>query len=264
MRAQDEEEDTETGVVVVRREDEPQPSLARLSKKSSGLVHRSHVVSATAASAAVTVTDTWHDNQSSAATIHNSTVDDIAARARYRRQSFLDDVDLDPIILPKSTHTLLFTEPINSAPFVLSVLIAALSILCLLLALFNTGLTKEGIKAVIPVNVSTAVKTAQYTSIFIALLMEEEIPTGLYLLKRISRQRFISTFPELNYHQFVFSNVLRIVMGYLFLINVLLILMIADDVMIIFFDFIALQFIQQLGKLDSGCILHNFYCFLCF
>lgn len=122
----------------------------------------------------------------------------------------------------------------------------------LLLALFNNGLTKEGIKAVIPANVDKAVKTAQYTSIFIALLMEEEIPTGLYLLKRISRQYFIRTFPELSYHQFVFSNVLRIVLGYLFLINVLLILIVADDVMEIFFDFIALQFIQQLGKSDSG------------
>ena len=89
---------------------------------------------------------------------------------------------------------------------------------------------------------------AQYICIIVALLMEEEIPIGLFQLERISRQYFISTFPELSYRQFVFSNVLRIVMGYLFLINVLLILWKANEVMEIFFDFIALQFIQQLGE----------------
>lgn len=240
-RARDDEEDTEAG---------PQSSLEGLSKASSGLVHRAHA-SATAAKA-FTVTDTWQDNQSTSAANSNNTVDDIPTTARRRRESFLDDIDLDPITFEESTHTLLFTEQINSPPFILSILIAVLSMLGLLLALFNNGLTKEGIKAVIPANVDKAVKTAQYTSIFIALLMEEEIPTGLYLLKRISRQYFIRTFPELSYHQFVFSNVLRIVLGYLFLINVLLILIVADDVMEIFFDFIALQFIQQLGKSDSG------------
>lgn len=261
MRARDEEEDTEAGGAVIIKREEPQSSLAGLSKASSGLVHRAH---ASATATAVTVTDTWHDNQSTAAAKHNSTADGIPSTARKRRESFLDDIDLDPITFDESTHTLLFTEPINSTPFVLSILIAVLSILCLLLSLFNNGLAKERIEDVIPANVDTAVKTAQYTSIFIALLMEEEIPTGLYLLKRISRQYFIRTFPELSYHQFVFSNVLRIFSGYLFLINVLLILIVADDVMEIFFEFIALQFIQQLGKSDSGYILHCVFLILSF
>ena len=112
----------------------------------------------------------------------------------------------------------------------------------------NNGVTSKAIKYVIPANVTTACKVAQYISIIIALMMEEEIPTGMYQLKRIPRQYFISTFPELSYKQFVFSNVLRIGMGYLFLINVLLILWKASDVMQIFFDFIALQFIQHLGE----------------
>ena len=178
---------------------------------------------------------------------HDRSEDDVAARIRRRRQSSSDDADLDPIILPKSTHTLLFTEPINSVPFAIGLFIASLSIICLLLALFNDGLSR-GLKDVIPSNVDVAVKTAQYTSIFIALLMEEEIPTGLYFLKRMSRQYFKSAFPELRYEQFFIANALRIVMGYLFLVNVLIILIRASDVLEIFFDFIALQFIQQLGK----------------
>ena len=157
-----------------------------------------------------------------------------------------DSVD-DAITLPQSTHTLLFTEPIKSRAFVQSVFIAGLSILCLLLALLNTeGAKLGGYKEVIPANVPHAVKIAQYASIFVALLMEEEIPTGLYLLRRIPKQYFMSKFPELQYSRFVCSCVLRIFMGYLFLLNVFLILIQADNVLEIFFDFIALQFLQQL------------------
>ena len=157
-----------------------------------------------------------------------------------------DSVD-DAITLPQSTHTLLFTEPIKSRAFVQSVFIAGLSILCLLLALLNTeGAKLGGYKEVIPANVPPAVKIAQYASIFVALLMEEEIPTGLYLLRRIPKQYFMSKFPELQYSRFVCSCVLRIFMGYLFLLNVFLILIQANNVLEIFFDFIALQFLQQL------------------
>jgi len=232
---------------------ESQCSLAVFPDKKLGLVHRSHASAAAASSAAVT--ETWRNNQSSAAIAtmmdgHNNSGDsnNVAARVARRRQSYIDNVDLDPIILQESTHTLLFTEPIKSIPFIFSVLIATLSILCLLLALMNNGVTSKAIKYVIPANVTTACKVAQYISIIIALMMEEEIPTGMYQLKRIPRQYFISTFPELSYKQFVFSNVLRIGMGYLFLINVLLILWKASDVMQIFFDFIALQFIQHLDN----------------
>ena len=253
QEVQDEEDDTETG-----RAAPPQSSLVVGLSEKSGLVHRS-VRNASFASESASITDTWHDNRSSiaVATIidHQSGSDDIiAARVRRRRQSFIDDIDLDPIKLPRSTHTLLYTEPINSLPFVISVCITALSILCLLLALFSNGFTSyRDFTNKVPANVNTAVKIAQYTAIFIALLMEVEIPTGLYLLKRISRRYFLNTFPELNYPQFVCANASYVMMGYLFLINVFLIVIMSDNVMIIFFDFIALQFIQQLGKSDSGC-----------
>ena len=159
------------------------------------------------------------------------------------------DDDTDPITLPKSTHTLLFTEPINSRPFIIGVFIAALSISCLLLTLLNNGAKPGMYKDVIPANVPPAVKIAQYASIIIALLMEEEIPTGLYLLRRIPKQYFISKFRELKYSKFVCSCILRILIGYLFLVNILLVLVQATDVLSIFYDLLALQFVQQLdGK----------------
>lgn len=60
-------------------------------------------------------------------------------------------------------------------------------------------------------------------AIIIALLMEAEIPTGLYMLRRISKPQLNREFPEISYNRFVLSNVLRILMGYLFLVNVIII-----------------------------------------
>ena len=81
------------------------------------------------------------------------------------------------------------------------------------------------------------------------IIVEEEIPTGLYLLRRISQPYLHSKFPEISYSRFVWSNVLRISMGYLFLVNVLVILVRAEDVLEIFYDVLALQFIQQLDDI---------------
>ena len=172
MAQADEEEYMETF-----REEEPQCSsfVVGLPEKKLGLFHRSYATSAAA------VTDTGHINQSPAATVttmngHNNSVNDnVAARIARRRQSYIDNVDLDPIILQESTHTLLYTEPINSAPFIISILIATLSIiLCLFLALFNNGVTRSDIREVIPANVDKSVKVAQYICIIVALLMKKK------------------------------------------------------------------------------------------
>ena len=44
------------------------------------------------------------------------------------------------------------------------------------------------------------------------------------------------------------SSILRITIGYLFLLNVIIVLRQANVVIEIFYDVVALQFIQQLGK----------------
>ena len=96
---------------------------------------------------------------------------------------------------------------------------------------------------------SVCVRIAQYMAIIIALLMEAEIPTGLYLLRRISKPYLKRVFPEISYSRFVLSNVLRILMGYLFLVNVVIILIQANEVLAIFYDVLALQFIQDLDDI---------------
>jgi hypothetical protein len=217
------ERDTEAGFAA------PQSIVSgRLSEKS-GLVFRSNA-------AAAAKGEEWdEDPPTKAATDGLNDVDDEK------------EDENDPITLPESTHALLFTEPINSKPFFMSFLIAAMSVLCLLLALFDNpwGDFREAI----PANVNVEVNVAQYCSIFIALLMEEEIPTALFLLRRIPKQYFKSKFPELKYEKFVCSCLLRIFTGYLFLLNVLLILVQASGVLDIFYDVLALQFLQQLDDI---------------
>eukprot|EP00986_Skeletonema_menzelii_P002002 scaffold554_cov133-Skeletonema_menzelii.AAC.1 len=124
----------------------------------------------------------------------------------------------DPITLPESTHTLLFTEPITSISFCWAFVIAAGSFLCLILALLDNPW--GNFQNNIPANVNPPVRFAQYCSIFIALLMEEEIPTALYLLRRIPQQYFNSKFPDLS-----------------------------SGVLDIFYDVLALQFLQQLDDI---------------
>ena len=81
-----------------------------------------------------------------------------------------EDTDIktreEVITLPESTHSFLFTEPINSLPFAFAIGIAVISYTCLALSLQNN--LKCGI---IPSNVDISVRIAQYLSVLIALLM---------------------------------------------------------------------------------------------
>jgi len=154
--------------------------------------------------------------------------------------------------LPESTHTLLFTEPVCSPPFAFAVGIAIMSYLCLILTLENNVSDgSEGNRIDVPANVSTSVRVAQYLSILVALLMEEEIPTGLYLLRMIPKDSFQQKFPDkkYGYGKFFLSAVLRIANGYFFLINVFIVIIQATGVIEIFYDVLALQFVEQLDDI---------------
>ncbi|KAL7461130.1 hypothetical protein ACHAXS_001558, partial [Conticribra weissflogii] len=135
----------------------------------------------------------------------------------------------EPILLPQSTHTLLSTEPVFSFPFIFAVIIAIMSAMCLILALMNNathGLS--GNRLSIPVNVGPAVRGAQY----VTLLMEEEIPTALYLLRNITSESLMQKFSNMKYGMFVMSSLLRLVLGYTFLINVMLVVIQAESVLV--------------------------------
>ena len=48
----------------------------------------------------------------------------------------------------------------------------------------------------VPEQVQPSVRIAQYLAMIIALIMEEEIPTGLYLLRLITKKSLHNTFPK--------------------------------------------------------------------
>jgi hypothetical protein len=164
-----------------------------------------------------------------------------------------DESVAEPIALPQSTHTLLFTQPATSFPFVFAVSVAFICCSCLFMALLNNltsgGDDEKGDFIGVPANVGYAVIAAQYLSILIALIMESEIPTGLQLLRNIPPSSFRARFPNKSYGLFFASAVLRISLGYLFLINVFVICVQAKDVLEIFYNVLALEFISQLDDI---------------
>ncbi|KAL7548821.1 hypothetical protein ACHAWF_012095 [Thalassiosira exigua] len=181
------------------------------------------------------------------------------ARRRHGTRTADDDADFDEnhsggddhknvrgesISFPPSTHSLLFTEPVVSWPFAFAVGIAALSFSCLALSFYNNYSSGE-----VPANVLSAVRAAQYLSILVTLLMEEEIPTGLYQLRMIPKESLRQKFPQMKYRKFILASVLRLLNGYFFLVNVLLVLIYATGVLEIFYDVLALQFVQQLDDI---------------
>lgn len=60
---------------------------------------------------------------------------------------------------------------------------------------------------------------AQYLSLFIGLVMEEEIPQSLYLLRMVTRDTLKKALPNISYFRFVACAALRIGMGELYFIS---------------------------------------------
>ncbi|KAL9179249.1 hypothetical protein ACHAXT_008539 [Thalassiosira profunda] len=92
--------------------------------------------------------------------------------------------------------------------------IVALSYSCLLLALLNIFEESEpGNPFNVPYQILPSVRVAQYLALIIALIMEEEIPTGLYLLRMISKESLHLKYPKLQFWRFVLSAIVRLIMG---------------------------------------------------
>eukprot|EP00804_Cyclotella_cryptica_P027027 CCRYP_013672-RA/>CCRYP_013672-RA protein AED:0.17 eAED:0.19 QI:0/0.8/0.63/1/0.8/0.54/11/835/482 len=156
----------------------------------------------------------------------------------------------DPILLPQSTHSLLFTEPIGSIPFGYAFGIVILSLVSLLLALVNNlDAGTPGNPLGVPVQVDTSVRIAQYFGRILGLLMEEEIPSSFYLLQMIPKYSLKRKLPRIKYWRFVSSAVLRLVMGYVFILNMFLVVAQGTGVLDIFYDVLALQFLQVIDDI---------------
>ena len=101
------------------------------------------------------------DNEQAVITtpLHLSETEDV------KESSFQEE---EPLTIPQSTHSFLFTEIPTTMPFYFGLGISVMSFACLSLALVDNVQNGE-----IPFNVPVSVRIAQYLSIVIALLMEE-------------------------------------------------------------------------------------------
>ena len=153
-----------------------------------------------------------------------------------------------PVLLSRSTHSFLFTEPTCSAAFAFAVLVVTVSCTCLVLSLIYSlaDVETRNNPLSIPVNVDVTVKITQYLALFIGLIMEEEIPESLYLLRVVSEKSLRRLEPDIRYSKFVVWSSVRVVMGYLFLSNLFIFVCRATSVIDIFFDVLALQSLQQI------------------
>lgn len=155
-------------------------------------------------------------------------------------------VEHEAITLPQSTHTLLFTENVMTLPFWFAIGILTVSVACLALALTDNldgGTAENPLK--VPANVSTSVRIAQYVSLIVAVLMEEEIPTALYLLRMIPRSSLENKL-GLSYTKFVVSAMCRLAIGYMFLFNVLLVIIQSERVLDMFYDMVSNALLELL------------------
>lgn len=116
----------------------------------------------------------FHDAQSQNNIIDEPQDNEQAVITTPLRPSETDDLkestseEEEPLTISQSTHSFLFTESPTSMPFYFGLGIAIMSFACLILALVDNVQHGE-----VPYNVPVTVRTAQYLSIIIALLMEE-------------------------------------------------------------------------------------------
>mmetsp|Transcript_15754 Transcript_15754/g.33903 ORF Transcript_15754/g.33903 Transcript_15754/m.33903 type:complete len:654 (+) Transcript_15754:159-2120(+) len=177
--------------------------------------------------------------------------DVVASRSDARRQGAQSIIGYEePIVLTQSTHSFLFTEPTCSIPFAFALGIVAISYTCLILALHNNleGNSPSN-RLNVPVSVSMDVRVAQYFALLIGLIMEEETPESLYLLRMITENTLHNKAPDLKFGRFVFCACVRIITGYLFYFNMFVVVAQATGVIDIFYDVLALQFLLQVDKI---------------
>uniref|UniRef100_A0A7R9ZJ37 Uncharacterized protein n=1 Tax=Pseudictyota dubia TaxID=2749911 RepID=A0A7R9ZJ37_9STRA len=148
--------------------------------------------------------------------------------------------------LPESTYTWLITENIASRPFVVGLVAMGLSVTSLALVLINQlGNRSDMSPYGLPAGVNVEVRIAQYIGVLIGVLMEEEVPMGLDLIGQYAEQRMLGRNP---YHpsKLALSCLARMAVGYLFLACLFFAVLQSSDVLDIFFDVLALEFVERM------------------
>ena len=160
-----------------------------------------------------------------------------------------EEEDKEPYEFPESTFTFLITENVFSIGFATAIMTQILSMTCLFLAF------KDQMSAGVPGNdlglaadVSKEVHATRYIAILVAILNESEVPQALELVGKAFQQK-ASAQDRISFKRIVFSSCMRFMLGYTFLCSVFIVIVQVTDVLSMFMNILALQFIECLDDI---------------
>jgi hypothetical protein len=149
--------------------------------------------------------------------------------------------------LPDSTFSMMITENILSFGFVTSIVVFLLAMTCLFMAHRNQAdQGRPGNPLGLPPNVQIEVRVAQYLMLLIGVLMEHEIPDGLEMIGKGMEQLLSGDHHVLNMRKILLSSLLRLCMGYMFLLTLFVAVVQSDNVLDLFFNVLALEFVENI------------------
>eukprot|EP00984_Skeletonema_dohrnii_P010533 scaffold4109_cov101-Skeletonema_dohrnii-CCMP3373.AAC.2 len=188
----------------------------------------------------------------------------ILARLMKRRQDDFDEEieevehKFDDFELPDSTFTFLIAEPILSSPFAMACATYAMCLTCLALALSNELDNGTDDNPYDIAEVTRNVRAVQFLGIIIGVLMDDEIPTGLELIGMGLEQKKDGD-KHYSMSRIFFSSLLRISIGMMFLTCLFFVVIQESNVLDIFFDVLALEFVESIDDVIYELCRRGFF-----
>ena len=160
-----------------------------------------------------------------------------------------EEEDEEPYEFPESTFTFFITESVFSIGFATAIMTQILSLTCLFLAFknqMNSG--GPGNELGLAAEVSKEVHATRFIAILIAVLNESEIPQALEIVGMAFQQK-ASAKDRISFKRIIFSSCMRFLLGYSFLCSVFVVIVQVTDVLSMFMNILALQFVQSLDDI---------------
>jgi hypothetical protein len=160
-----------------------------------------------------------------------------------------EEEDEEPYDFPESTFTFFITESVFSIGFATAIMTQILSLTCLFLAFknqMNSG--GPGNELGLAAEVSKEVHATRFIAILIAVLNESEIPQALEIVGMAFQQK-ASAKDRISFKRIIFSSCMRFLLGYSFLCSVFVVIVQVTDVLSMFMNILALQFVESLDDI---------------
>ena len=192
-------------------------------------------------------------------TTTTSTTDDKCEYTPATEKDFEMDQDLliqdeeedeeEPYEFPESTFTFLITENVFSFGFATAILTQILSLTCLFLAFKNQmSAGSSGNDLGLAAEVSKEVHATRYIAMLVAVLNESEVPQALELIGKAFQQK-ASAKDRISFKRILFSSCMRFLLGYTFLCSVFVVIVQVTDVLSMFMNILALQFVESIDDI---------------